>query len=117
MGNNSAAMQFLGKIEENGYTPDMVFYNTVIDGLCKATLIDEALKLFAEMISRGITPCVKTYTSSIQGVCDFGRWEQAIRLLNYMVSQMSFQISSPIVSWLIHSVRKGRLWKPKLWLR
>ncbi|XP_004296324.1 PREDICTED: pentatricopeptide repeat-containing protein At1g12300, mitochondrial-like [Fragaria vesca subsp. vesca] len=38
-GNNSAAMQLLSKMEENGYMPDIVSYNTVIDGLCKATLM------------------------------------------------------------------------------
>ncbi|PRQ34497.1 putative tetratricopeptide-like helical domain-containing protein [Rosa chinensis] len=90
IGNNSAAMELLRKMEERGCQPDTVTYNTIIDSLCKDTLVDQALNLFTEMIGRGIAPSVVTYNSLIDGVCRLGKWKEAKRLLNEMVSKNIF---------------------------
>ncbi|BBH06988.1 ATP-binding protein, partial [Prunus dulcis] len=53
--------------EEGACKPDLVVYNTIIDSLCKDTLVDDAFNLFSEMMSKGIAPNVITYTSLIHG--------------------------------------------------
>ncbi|KAK9940767.1 hypothetical protein M0R45_017409 [Rubus argutus] len=90
MGNNSAAIQLLGKMEETGCKPDIVSYNTIIDSLSKDTLVVDALNLLSEMISNGIAPNVITYTSLIHGVCKLGKWKEGARLLNEMANQNIF---------------------------
>ncbi|KAL6190700.1 hypothetical protein ACLB2K_037094 [Fragaria x ananassa] len=90
IGNNTAAIQLLGKMEANGCEPNIFTYSTIIDSLGKDTLVDQAKNLFAEMIGRGIAPNIVTYTSLIQGVCNIGNWKEATRLLNEMASQGIF---------------------------
>ncbi|PQQ00949.1 pentatricopeptide repeat-containing protein [Prunus yedoensis var. nudiflora] len=53
-GNNSAAIQLLRRMEEGACKPDLVVYSTIIDSLCKDTLVIDALNLFLEMRSKGI---------------------------------------------------------------
>ncbi|KAL0463152.1 UNVERIFIED_CONTAM: Pentatricopeptide repeat-containing protein [Sesamum latifolium] len=43
--------------------PNVYAYNTVVDGLCKDKMADDALHLFSRMIERGISPNVVTYSS------------------------------------------------------
>ncbi|KAB2606728.1 pentatricopeptide repeat-containing protein [Pyrus ussuriensis x Pyrus communis] len=71
-GNNTVAIQLLKKMEEGDYRTDVVVYDTIIDSLCKDTLV-------------GIAPNVITYTSLIHGFCKVGNWKEATRLLNEMV--------------------------------
>ncbi|PRQ35306.1 putative pentatricopeptide [Rosa chinensis] len=77
MGNNTAAMQLLRKMEERGCQPEpnVVAYSTIIHSLLKDTLYVDAMKLFSEMISRGIVADVVTYNSLIHGVCNVGQWK------------------------------------------
>ncbi|KAL2925714.1 hypothetical protein RDABS01_033898 [Bienertia sinuspersici] len=57
--------------------PDVVIYNTIIDSLCKAQLLSQALRVLAEMKSKGIPPNVITNTSLIRGMCTTGHWKEA----------------------------------------
>ncbi|KAM5583621.1 hypothetical protein ABKV19_003485 [Rosa sericea] len=82
MGNNTAAIQLLRKMEGNGCEPNIVSYSTIIDSLGKDTLVVDAMNLFSEMIRRRIAPDLVTYNSLINGVCKLGKWKEGTRLLN-----------------------------------
>lgn len=52
-------------------------YNTIVcilvDSLCKAGLVDDALQLFNEMIGKGVSTNESAYNSLIHGLCNYGR--------------------------------------------
>ena len=66
------AIGLLRKIEKRYFEPNVVFYNTIIDSLCKVRLVNEALNFIFEMMGKGILPDIITYTCLIQGLCNFG---------------------------------------------
>ena len=66
------AIGLLRKIEKRYFEPNVVFYNTIIDSLCKVRLVNKALNFIFEMMGKGILPDIITYTCLIQGLCNFG---------------------------------------------
>jgi pentatricopeptide repeat protein len=60
--NSQEALELLHTMAHNGGScaPDVVSYNTVIDGLCKDGQVDNAYNLFCEMPDRGIALDVMT---------------------------------------------------------
>nr|GEV92491.1 tetratricopeptide-like helical domain-containing protein [Tanacetum cinerariifolium] len=86
VGNNVIAIQFLRLMDERGCKPDAYTYNNIIDSLCKDKMIDDAFKLFKEMVlKKGISPNVITYNCLIDGLCSLGRWEEASKMLQEML--------------------------------
>lgn len=63
----SKAMKLFDSMVEECCTPDVVTYNTLINGICKEGNMEKALKLMDEMLERGLAPTKFTYTSLIQG--------------------------------------------------
>ncbi|GJS01795.1 tetratricopeptide-like helical domain-containing protein [Tanacetum coccineum] len=85
IGNNVIAIQLLRLMDERGCKPDVVVYSNIIDSLCKDNNIDDAFKLFKEMVfQQGISPNVITYSSLIDGLCNLGRWDEASKMLQEM---------------------------------
>ena len=72
IGETDMAIRLLRKIEKTYFEPNVVFYNIIIDSLCKDRLVIEALNLLPEIRSKGIQPNVVTYMCLIQGLCNFG---------------------------------------------
>uniref|UniRef100_A0A803KP88 Pentatricopeptide repeat-containing protein n=1 Tax=Chenopodium quinoa TaxID=63459 RepID=A0A803KP88_CHEQI len=60
-----------------GITPDVVCYNTLIDGLCKANRLSLVHKLFREMRAHGIAPVVITYASLLDYLYKTARLDEA----------------------------------------
>ena len=54
---------------EWGCSPNVVSYNTLINGFCKEKRIDEEINLFHVMSNKGVTPDVVTYSTLIGGFC------------------------------------------------
>ncbi|KAJ0716910.1 putative tetratricopeptide-like helical domain superfamily [Helianthus annuus] len=50
VGNNDIAIGLLRLMDERGCKPNVVVYSTIIDSLCKDKLIEDAFKLFNEMV-------------------------------------------------------------------
>ncbi|PWA60027.1 tetratricopeptide-like helical domain-containing protein [Artemisia annua] len=86
IGNNVIAIQLLRLMVERGCKPNVVTYNTIIDSLCKDNMIDDAFKLFKEMVfKKGISPNVITYNCLIDGLCNLGRRDEASKMLQEML--------------------------------
>ena len=54
IGKTDMAIGLLRKIEKRYFEPNVVFYNTIIDRLCKDRFVTEALNLLSEMQGKGI---------------------------------------------------------------
>ncbi|KAF5464325.1 hypothetical protein F2P56_014409 [Juglans regia] len=61
--------------------PNVVFYNTLIDGYCKRGDIESASRLFKELKLKGFLPTSETYGAMIYGFCKEGNFEVIDRLL------------------------------------
>ncbi|KAK4858823.1 hypothetical protein QYF36_022628 [Acer negundo] len=74
---------------ENGVIcrPNIVSYNSMIDGLCKDGLINKAKELLSEMKGMRISLDVVSYTSLIHGLCYWGKWEDTKDLFAEMRDQ------------------------------
>ncbi|KRG90304.1 hypothetical protein GLYMA_20G081700v4, partial [Glycine max] len=89
-GNLAEPERFLRNIEKRGVVPNIVTYNTLIDAYSKnekvkQAHVDEALKLFNEMLVKGIRGNVKTYTAIISGLSKEGRADEALKLYDEMM--------------------------------
>ncbi|GLJ29343.1 hypothetical protein SUGI_0578720 [Cryptomeria japonica] len=61
-----------------------VTYNILINGWCRIRRLEEAQKLFDQMVTLSIPPSVVTYSTLIDGYCKTGRIEDALKLLETM---------------------------------
>ncbi|XP_074279736.1 uncharacterized protein LOC141605006 [Silene latifolia] len=86
-GDNAGALDVLRRMNShpNGCKPNLVIYNTLIDGLSKDKLVTEALNLFSVMKTEGIKPDVFTYNSMIRGMFTLGRKGEAKEILVEMM--------------------------------
>ncbi|KAK9027743.1 hypothetical protein V6N11_067566 [Hibiscus sabdariffa] len=57
--------------------PDVVTYNLVIDGMCKAGRFDNAVGLWKETAAKGFHPVNKVYCALAVGLCDGGKADSA----------------------------------------
>nr|CAB3445511.1 unnamed protein product [Digitaria exilis] len=67
--------------------PNVVSYNTVIDGLFKEGKIAEACGLFHEMVQQGTRPCVVTYNSIVHALCKARAMDKAEVFFRQMVDK------------------------------
>ncbi|KAJ9557440.1 hypothetical protein OSB04_012054 [Centaurea solstitialis] len=71
--NDDIAISLLRLMDQRGCKPDVMTYSTI-----KEEVVDDALKLFNEMIlHKSILPNVVNYSSLIHGLCSSGRWADA----------------------------------------
>ncbi|KAE9452965.1 hypothetical protein C3L33_15139, partial [Rhododendron williamsianum] len=56
-------------MQDQGITPNIVIYNILINGMCKAGKIDDSWKIFSSISARGLQPTIKTYNTMISGLC------------------------------------------------
>ncbi|CAN0911148.1 Pentatricopeptide repeat-containing protein At2g18940, chloroplastic [Linum grandiflorum] len=73
------AEKILKNLQEPGSNskPDLVSYNTVIKGFCRQGLMQEAMRVLAEMMNtRGIRPCIFTYNTFVTGYAARGMFEE-----------------------------------------
>jgi pentatricopeptide repeat domain-containing protein 1 len=60
-------------MKQTGLKPDVITYNSLIDGYGKAGLLTEAVIVFEEMKDEGCEPDVITFNSLINCFCKFER--------------------------------------------
>ncbi|KAK8953633.1 hypothetical protein KSP40_PGU002289 [Platanthera guangdongensis] len=66
-------------------TPTFLAYMSLIDGLCTRECLEEAAKLFEEMVGNGISPDNVAYTSLMHGYLKRGKLEEIFILRDKMV--------------------------------
>lgn len=67
-----------------GHSPDVVTYNSLIDGCCKTNRIERALELYDDMIKRGCIPNRVTYNSIVRYFSVANEVDKAIEMLRRM---------------------------------
>ncbi|KAK8617487.1 hypothetical protein V6N13_080401 [Hibiscus sabdariffa] len=95
-GNTRFALVLLIKMNGNGsFEPDVIYYNTIIDGFCKEKQMgfcnvgrwDEAKRLLAAMVNKGISPDMYVLNALITPLCKDGKIQEAISLFNLMTQK------------------------------
>ncbi|GJN40532.1 hypothetical protein PR202_gb29762 [Eleusine coracana subsp. coracana] len=66
-------------MRQQGLKPDVVSYDTVIDGLCKAGRVDDAMSQFQQMAGR-TADAKERYMSLVDSGMQFGRKREAMDL-------------------------------------
>ncbi|CAA7022578.1 unnamed protein product [Microthlaspi erraticum] len=56
-----------------GVVPNTITYNSMVEGLCKQSRLDEAKQMIDSMASEGCSPDVVTFNTLINGYCKAGR--------------------------------------------
>ncbi len=81
------ALELLQMMPDDGgdCPPDVVLYNTVINGFFKEGDPDKAYATYHEMFDQGILPDVVTYSSIIAALCKAQAMDKAMEVLNTMV--------------------------------
>ncbi|XP_076892176.1 uncharacterized protein LOC143543826 [Bidens hawaiensis] len=77
--------RFLEKMEEEGFDPDIVTYNTLIDSYVRRGRLKDAHYLYNIMCIRRVMPDLITHTSLINGLCKEGSVREAHKLFHRMV--------------------------------
>ncbi|KAJ4715794.1 Pentatricopeptide repeat [Melia azedarach] len=77
------ADEIFKKMKETGLIPNAV---SMLDGLCKDGLVQEAMKLFGLMREKGTIPEVVIYTAVVDGFCKAQKFDDAKRIFRKMQS-------------------------------
>ncbi|RAL50444.1 hypothetical protein DM860_016911 [Cuscuta australis] len=73
------------QMRADGCVPDRFTYNILIHGVCKAGLMEEAIRLVKQMEEGSrYSPNVFTYTSLVDGFCNAGRVKDAFQMIETM---------------------------------
>jgi pentatricopeptide repeat protein len=85
MGDIRSALLVIEKMEKNGIEPDLITYNTLLEGLYKAKMFKEADKVWTLMEVKNVSPTVRTYNAKIRGLILDDRLSQTADLIKEMV--------------------------------
>lgn len=67
--------------------PNLVTFNTLIDGLCKSGKVDIASSLFEKMVSAGYTPDTYTYSPFIENLCKMKGSQGGLSFIDEMLKK------------------------------
>lgn len=98
--------------------PDIMTYNILINGYCKAGNIDRALKLFEHLKLRGLSPDSVTYGTLIDGLYRVGREEDALKFFKQLLEngiEPSCSVYKALMTWLCRQKKVSLAFG--LWLR
>ncbi|GKV27863.1 hypothetical protein SLEP1_g36983 [Rubroshorea leprosula] len=74
----------LGKMFELGFDPDVITFNTLINGSCVEGKVCESRRVFDDMVWDGFHPDLITYSTLVNGLCNIGKSGEAVRLMKRM---------------------------------
>ncbi|KAL6296778.1 hypothetical protein ACE6H2_004920 [Prunus campanulata] len=87
-----------------GFVPDVVTYNSLINGCCKTYRIERALELFDDMNRRGCTPNRVTYDSFIRYYAAVNEIDKAVDMLRKMQNMKHGMPTSSSYTPIIHAL-------------
>ncbi|XP_059281798.1 pentatricopeptide repeat-containing protein At1g77405 [Lycium ferocissimum] len=88
-----------------GFVPDVVTYNSLINGCCKTNRIERATELLDDMVKRGIAPNRITYNSFIRYYSATNEVDKAIEMLRRMQGVACNSAYTPIIHALCETGR------------
>ncbi|RWW11228.1 hypothetical protein GW17_00025176 [Ensete ventricosum] len=88
----------------NGFVPDVVTYNCLIDGLCKTYRIERAHELLDDMPVKGCSPNRVTYNSFIRYYSVVNQVDKAVETMRAMVSRNHGKPTSSSYTPIIHAL-------------
>jgi pentatricopeptide repeat protein len=65
-------MEFLSEMLDWAIPPNVFTYNSIVHGFCNLGQLNEATRLFKEMIGRDVMPDTVTFTILVDGLCKEG---------------------------------------------
>lgn len=79
--------RFFKEMSQIGCQPDVVTYNTLVDGLCRAGKVRIAHNLLKGMLTKGpeLNPNVVTYTTLVRGYCEKRLVSEALGVFEEMI--------------------------------
>ncbi|OIT35768.1 PREDICTED: pentatricopeptide repeat-containing protein At2g17525, mitochondrial [Nicotiana attenuata] len=103
------ALAFLRKME-NSY-PRAVDRSMRILGFCENGSIDEARRVYDQMVGEGVMPSALIYANLISGFCSKGCVREALELMNEMIGHGYLPVASTFNALINLLCRQGRLGK------
>jgi len=80
----SAALDVISLMEKSGLTPDMVSFNSLLNGFYNNGRFDKAEKIWEMMKERNLQPNAKSYNAKLRGLVAQGRMEDAVAVIERM---------------------------------
>ncbi|MED6197508.1 hypothetical protein PIB30_057050 [Stylosanthes scabra] len=84
-GDSDKVNGFLDKMEEEGFEPDLVTYNTLLNSYCRKRRLEDAFCLYKIMHIRRVKPNLISFTALMNGLCKEGKVKKAHQLFHQMV--------------------------------
>ncbi|KAE9454967.1 hypothetical protein C3L33_13131, partial [Rhododendron williamsianum] len=81
------AEETVRKMIDSGCEPDIVTFNTLINGSCRNGKVQEAKQLLEQATRKGLMPTKLTYTPIVQGYSKFGMMNDAVSCINRMMQR------------------------------
>ncbi|KAJ8461597.1 hypothetical protein OPV22_034523 [Ensete ventricosum] len=97
-----SACEIIRWMVRSGCDPDVVTYSTLIAGLCRAGMVEEAWCVLDQMLQGNCSPNAHSYAPFLQAYCSQGKIEAAIRLMESMRSIGLCEIGK--LSWVLKLV-------------
>ncbi|KAK4717582.1 hypothetical protein R3W88_015920 [Solanum pinnatisectum] len=83
-GNLNATINILNEMKQKDIYPNIVTYNSIVDGLCKLGQWEKVTTLFSEMVNLNMYPDVRIFTILTDGLCKEGKIEDAEEVMEHM---------------------------------
>ncbi|KAL6498663.1 hypothetical protein OROGR_028210 [Orobanche gracilis] len=112
------AYKLLMQLVDSGVVPNIITYNTLINGMCRTGQVNRALKLFEELQLKGNFPDSITYSTLIEGLQRVGRDGDAYKLFEQMNENGCKPCSSAYKTLMTWSCRRRKTsFAFSLWLK
>lgn len=91
---------------ESGITPDVVSYNALINGLCRASRVSEAMHLYEDMHTGGPCPDEVTFKLIIGGLIREKKLSVACRVWDQMMEK-GFTLDGAVSETLVNAIHSN----------
>ncbi|KAL6004415.1 hypothetical protein ACLOJK_004968 [Asimina triloba] len=72
---------------ERGFIPSVLTYNTLLSGMCEHGELQEAGRLWDDMVEKGCIPNEFSYNALMEGFCKLGKAREGIQVLEEMLDK------------------------------